>query len=88
MFLTPDTSSLFLSTILRTNLLPFLLIDEPIPFLLAAIMGLQHAFAMVGGLITPPLVVFKVRSFLLLPNNFASLGFFHMSHHFLFYFIL
>lgn len=33
--------------------------DEPIPFVLAAIMGLQHAFAMVGGLITPPLVVFK-----------------------------
>jgi len=33
--------------------------DEPIPILLAAIMGLQHAFAMVGGLITPPLVVFK-----------------------------
>jgi len=33
--------------------------DEPIPILLAALMGLQHAFAMVGGLITPPLVVFK-----------------------------
>lgn len=33
--------------------------DEPIPILLALIMGLQHAFAMVGGLITPPLVVFK-----------------------------
>lgn len=33
--------------------------DEPIPLLLAALMGLQHAFAMVGGLITPPLVVFK-----------------------------
>ena len=36
-----------------------LFVDEPIPLLLAAIMGLQHAFAMVGGLITPPLVVFK-----------------------------
>jgi NCS2 family nucleobase:cation symporter-2 len=33
--------------------------DEKIPILLALIMGLQHAFAMVGGLITPPLVVFK-----------------------------
>lgn len=33
--------------------------DEPIPILLALIMGLQHAFAMVGGLITPPLVVFR-----------------------------
>lgn len=33
--------------------------DEPIPIVLALIMGLQHAFAMVGGLITPPLVVFK-----------------------------
>lgn len=37
-----------------------LISDEPIPILLALIMGLQHAFAMVGGLITPPLVVFKV----------------------------
>lgn len=27
--------------------------------MLSAIMGLQHAFAMVGGLITPPLVIFK-----------------------------
>lgn len=33
--------------------------DEKIPFLLAMLMGLQHAFAMVGGLVTPPLVVFK-----------------------------
>jgi uracil-xanthine permease len=33
--------------------------DEPIPILLSAIMGLQHCFAMVGGLITPPLVVFR-----------------------------
>lgn len=33
--------------------------DEPIPIFLALIMGLQHAFAMVGGLITPPLVVFR-----------------------------
>ena len=27
--------------------------DEPLPLLLSMIMGLQHAFAMVGGLITP-----------------------------------
>lgn len=33
--------------------------DEPMPLLLALLMGLQHAFAMVGGLITPPFVVFK-----------------------------
>ncbi len=33
--------------------------DEEIPILLALVMGLQHAFAMVGGLITPPLVVSK-----------------------------
>jgi xanthine/uracil permease len=34
-------------------------VDEPIPLFLAAIMGLQHAFAMVGGLITVPFVIFK-----------------------------
>jgi len=33
--------------------------DEPLPLLLSLLMGLQHAFAMVGGLITPPFVVFK-----------------------------
>jgi NCS2 family nucleobase:cation symporter-2 len=33
--------------------------DEEIPIFLALIMGLQHCFAMVGGLITPPLVVFR-----------------------------
>lgn len=34
-------------------------VDEPIPIALALLMGLQHAFAMIGGLITPPLVVIK-----------------------------
>ena len=34
-------------------------IDEPLPLLLSLLMGLQHAFAMVGGLITPPYVVFR-----------------------------
>jgi len=33
--------------------------DEELPLLMAIFMGLQHAMAMVGGLITPPLVVFK-----------------------------
>lgn len=31
--------------------------DEALPLLVSALMGLQHAFAMVGGLITPPYVV-------------------------------
>lgn len=33
--------------------------DEEIPLLMSIFMGLQHCLAMVGGLITPPLVVFK-----------------------------
>ena len=33
--------------------------DEPLPLLLCLVMGIQHAFAMVGGLITTPYVVFK-----------------------------
>ena len=35
-------------------------VNEKLPLLVAAVMGLQHAFAMVGGLITPPFVVAKV----------------------------
>ncbi len=40
-------------------------VDEPLPLLLSLVMGLQHAFAMVGGLITPPYVVakFSIDSF-------------------------
>jgi uric acid-xanthine permease len=34
-------------------------VDEKVPILLSMMMGLQHSLAMVGGLITPPLVVFK-----------------------------
>ena len=34
-------------------------VDEPLPYFVAMIMGLQHAFAMIGGLITPPYVVFR-----------------------------
>ena len=33
--------------------------DEAIPLLVSILMGLQHALAMVGGLITPPYVVFR-----------------------------
>ena len=33
--------------------------DESIPLLVSILMGLQHALAMVGGLITPPYVVFR-----------------------------
>ena len=33
--------------------------DEPIPIMLSLLMGLQHCFAMVGGLVTPPLVIFR-----------------------------
>ena len=34
-------------------------LDEALPFILSLLMGLQHAFAMVGGIITPPYVVMK-----------------------------
>lgn len=34
-------------------------LDEPLPLLISLVMGLQHSFAMVGGLITPPYVVFR-----------------------------
>jgi NCS2 family nucleobase:cation symporter-2 len=33
--------------------------DEKIPIFMATIMGLQHSFAMVGGLITVPYVIFR-----------------------------
>lgn len=39
--------------------LNFYSVDEELPILMAIFMGLQHSMAMVGGLITPPLVVFK-----------------------------
>jgi len=39
--------------------LNFYALDEELPLLMSIFMGLQHAMAMVGGLITPPLVVFK-----------------------------
>ena len=37
----------------------FICTDEKLPILMSLLMGLQHCFCMVGGLITPPLVVFK-----------------------------
>lgn len=37
--------------------LPFFGPNEALPVLLAFLMGLQHALAMVGGIITPPLIV-------------------------------
>lgn len=37
----------------------FHVLDEELPMLMACLMGLQHAMAMIGGLITPPLVVIK-----------------------------
>ena len=33
--------------------------DDDLPILVALVMGLQHAFAMVGGLIVPPYVVMR-----------------------------
>jgi len=34
-------------------------VDEPLPYLVALLMGLQHAFTMVGNVITPPFVIFR-----------------------------
>lgn len=42
-----------------TTKLNFYELNEELPLLMSVMMGLQHAMAMVGGLITPPLVVFK-----------------------------
>jgi len=43
----------------QTKSINFYSKDEKIPIFLTIIMGLQHSFAMVGGLITPPLVIFR-----------------------------
>jgi len=42
-----------------TRKMPFFGRNDETPILIAAIMGLQHAFAMIGGLIVPPFVVMK-----------------------------
>lgn len=36
---------------------PFFAVNEPLPILLAAIMGLQHALAMTGGIVLGPIIV-------------------------------
>lgn len=36
---------------------PFFGKDEKLPLLVAIVMGLQHALAMMGGLITPPTLI-------------------------------
>ena len=36
---------------------PFFPANEPLSLLVAAVMGLQHALAMVGGIVTPPLII-------------------------------
>lgn len=36
---------------------PFFPPDEVLSLFVAAVMGLQHALAMVGGIVTPPLIV-------------------------------
>jgi len=36
---------------------PFFAVNEPLPLLLAAIMGLQHALAMTGGIVLGPIIV-------------------------------
>ncbi|ACO69125.1 Nucleobase:Cation symporter-2 family [Micromonas commoda] len=42
-----------------TRKMPFFARNDETPFLVAAVMGLQHCFAMIGGLITPPFVVMR-----------------------------
>ena len=36
---------------------PFFPLDKPIPWIMAIVMGLQHAIAMVGGIVTPALLL-------------------------------
>ena len=47
----------------RKRFLPFYYHNDILPIILAMLLGLQHALAMVGGIITPPLLL--VRSLLL-----------------------
>ncbi|GAA5869543.1 hypothetical protein JCM8547_001519 [Rhodosporidiobolus lusitaniae] len=41
----------------RSRKLPFFGPEEPLPVVLALVLGLQHALAMVGGLVVPPLLL-------------------------------
>ncbi|KAH9304469.1 hypothetical protein KI387_008873, partial [Taxus chinensis] len=47
----------------KRDLPPFYGKDEKISVFLAAVMGLQHALAMVGGIITPPLLISSSAGF-------------------------
>lgn len=47
----------------KKDLPPFYGKDEDLPLLLAAVMGLQHALAMVGGIITPPIIIATSANF-------------------------
>ncbi|KAK9817183.1 hypothetical protein WJX72_010737 [[Myrmecia] bisecta] len=40
----------------------FFAVDEPLPFILCLLMGFQHAVAMVGGIIVPPIVIASTQS--------------------------
>lgn len=41
----------------RNKEIPFFGPNEPLPVLLAVILGVQHALAMLGGLVVPPLLI-------------------------------
>ncbi|KFY09401.1 hypothetical protein V491_08194, partial [Pseudogymnoascus sp. VKM F-3775] len=36
---------------------PFFGLNDPMPTLLALLLGLQHALAMLGGIVTPPIII-------------------------------
>jgi NCS2 family nucleobase:cation symporter-2 len=36
---------------------PFFGLNDPMPILLALLLGLQHALAMLGGIVTPPIII-------------------------------
>jgi uric acid-xanthine permease len=36
---------------------PFFGLNDPMPVLLALVLGLQHALAMLGGIVTPPIII-------------------------------
>lgn len=52
-------ASLFIFYFNQHLIVLIVLLCRPLPLFLSLVMGLQHAFAMVGGLITPPYVVAK-----------------------------
>lgn len=56
---TKDYASLFIPNIpgFKQRELPFYGINDHLPYLLIIILGLQHALAMVGGLVVPPLLL-------------------------------